>query len=82
MDDDNAAAAQDEDAGLQGERAGKEAYKGIQASSAAAIARQKAARTQVRTVAAIKSISPAVQCKYTPKYDDMLKLCHRCTMWL
>ena len=37
----------DEEAGMQGEAAGKEAYKRVQASSAAAIQRQKAVRSQV-----------------------------------
>ena len=48
--EDSAAVGEDVEGSLQGGRAGKEAYKGLQASSAAAIARQKAARTQVRHI--------------------------------
>lgn len=38
---------EEEEAAVQGEQAGKDTYKRVQASSAAAVQRQKAARTQV-----------------------------------
>lgn len=44
---DDSSAPEDAEASLQAARAGKEAYKGLQSSTAAAVARQKAARTQV-----------------------------------
>ena len=56
--EDSAAVGEDVEGSLHGERAGKEAYKGLQASSAAAIARQKAARTQVRLTPSPPPLAP------------------------
>jgi len=51
----------DEEAVVQGEAAGKEAYKRVQASSAAAIQRQKAVRSQVTPHATACSVCSAPQ---------------------
>ena len=49
----------DEEEVMQGEAAGKEAYKRVQASSAAAIQRQKAVRSQVNLRVTAYCVWPA-----------------------
>ncbi len=61
----------DEGAVLQGEAAGKEAYKRVQASSAAAIQRQKAVRSQVNLQVPAYGVWPAPQAR-----PAMQQTCH------